>query len=135
MNKLLLVCALLSPAAFAASPHQCTIAEQPIVLENGWENYGGPFGPATVSKDCTGLIRLSGSIRNPGLQTGGEQHSTAFTLPLTFCPKYYEIFPTFFGGEGGEILFIPPYGHSYRCSVIVVFGSRAITPLTPISYR
>lgn len=130
MKTALLALAFLAMPALAAGP--CRPPEEiPAQLINGWQNYGGPFKPASYSKDCVGVIRLSGGIRNPALMgtPGGVApanfSSVAFVLPVAYRAGGYEIFPTAMGGD----VHLPIDG-----SVVIVGGSSELTMLSGITY-
>jgi hypothetical protein len=50
------------------------------VFQNGWVNFGSPWGNASYQIDCNGRVFLSGLIKNGAVDT------TAFTLPNGFRP-------------------------------------------------
>ncbi|MEX2451210.1 MAG: hypothetical protein WD407_10175 [Rhodospirillales bacterium] len=57
---------------------------KPLQLHGGWQNYGGEYAPATVTRSGN-LVRVSGLIR-------GSQWGHVASLPAGLCPRNRLIF-------------------------------------------
>jgi hypothetical protein len=104
-------------------PDECVnIPELPLILINGWENYGPPFKPATYYKDCFGIVRLSGAIR----RTTGTSESP-FVMPEGYRPGGHEVYSIGYRSE----LYITPDGS------VTVLGRDAgeFTSFSGITFR
>lgn len=63
-------------------------------LINGWEDYGGEYGPIAYRRLASGLVVIEGLIRNGTVGTS----TAAFNLPPGFRPRIRQIF---FPGTSG----------------------------------
>lgn len=105
------------------APGQCArIVEIPIQLENGWENYGSPMKPATFYKDCYGVVRLAGGVRN-GTTTA------AFRLPAGYRPEGHEIFPAATTSYRNAAVYITAEGY------VDIVGTSDYVSLSGITFR
>jgi hypothetical protein len=71
---------LVSAAVIGAKPVRPPSGPQPLVLLNGWTNYGPVYGPATFHKDAYGRVHLSGLIQS------GSWQAVIAALPEGFRP-------------------------------------------------
>jgi len=55
-------------------------------LKNGWSNAGGNYDDASISKDVTGRVSLSGAV------TGGNNHTVISTLTTGLYPDKTHVF-------------------------------------------
>lgn len=69
---------------FMASTASPTIVT-PSSLSNGWGNYGGPYAPASYSRDANGRVATQGLVAG-GTNTDG---TVIFTMASTYAPPQY----------------------------------------------
>lgn len=112
MKRILAIAALLiAPHALAQG---CPVTTETLALQADW--YPSYAGPVTVTKDCTGVVRIEGGLVYFGAPPGNVETPDGglvpswpapFKLPDGYCPATYQIIPTSVGMIPGEIHITP----------------------------
>ena len=94
-------------------------------LQNGWTNYGSPYGPATFTKTSSDIVMMHGLIR----YGTAVQNETICVLPEGFRPDKRLIFQTQISGATTSRIDVDTDG-----TVILIYGNTSWMSLDQISF-
>lgn len=112
-------------SATASSGATYSVGRSVCSLQNGWEDYGSPYGPATYTQTSTKIVLLHGLIRY-GTATNG---TVLCTLPEGFRPDHRLIFQLQTSGATTGRVDVNTDGN-----VIFVYGSSTWLSLDQIAF-